>query len=199
VTLLLIFVLTLVLALPLGLLVALGRMSRHRFISEPVRFYQLVMRGTPLILQLMFVYFAPYYIFGFSYDRFTACIVGFVVNYAAYFAEIYRGGIGSIPKGQYEAGRVLGFSPAQTFFRIILPQVIKRILPPMGNEFMTLVKDTALASTIAIPEVFRVASSAASREFSTWPLVVAGVIYFILNYVVESFFHFAEKRLDYYQ
>jgi len=116
VTLLLIFVLTLVLALPLGLLVALGRMSRHRFISEPVRFYQLVMRGTPLILQLMFVYFAPYYIFGFSYDRFTACIVGFVVNYAAYFAEIYRGGIGSIPKGQYEAGRVLGFSPALDLF-----------------------------------------------------------------------------------
>ncbi|MDP4109865.1 MAG: amino acid ABC transporter permease [Bacillota bacterium] len=198
-TLCLIFFLTAVLSLPLGLLVAFGRMSRFKLLSEPVRFYQLVMRGTPLILQLMFVYFAPYYIFGFSFKRFTACIVGFTINYAAYFAEIYRGGIASIPKGQYEAGRVLGFSQRQTFLRIILPQVIKGILPPMGSEFMTLVKDTALASVIAVPEVFRVASSAASRSFSTWPLVYAGVIYFLLNYIVEFSFHFAEKKLDYYR
>lgn len=194
-----IFLLTLLFSLPLGLLISFGRMSKHKLVSEPIRLYQLVMRGTPLILQLMFVYFAPYYIFGFSFDRFTACIVGFVINYAAYFAEIYRGGISSIPKGQYEAGRVLGFSPVQTFFKIVLPQVIKRILPAMGNEFMTLVKDTALASVIAVPEVFRVATSASSRAFSTWPLVVAGVLYFLLNYIVEFFFHRAEKKLDYYQ
>lgn len=194
-----IFFLTLLFALPLGLVVAFGRMSKKKYISQPVRAYQLVMRGTPLILQLMFVFFAPYYIFGRTYDRFTAAIIAFVINYAAYFAEIFRAGIESIPQGQYEAAKVLGYSKAKTFVRIIIPQVVKRILPPMGNETMTLVKDTALAYTIGVAELFRAATNASSRAFSTVPLLVAGLIYFILNFVVEKLFIQAEKKLDYYK
>src|SRR5512145_1043947 len=135
-----IFALTLLLAVPLALLVALGRMSASRLVSIPIHVYILVMRGTPLILQIIFVYFAPYYLFEASYDRFTAVIVAFTLNYAAYFAEIYRGGIQSIPKGQYEAAQVLGFTRTATFFRIVLPQVVKRILPATANEVITLVK-----------------------------------------------------------
>ena len=155
-----VFVLTLLFSLPLALPLAFGRMSLNRFISGPVKLYLLVMRGTPLILQLIFVYFAPYYIFRASWDRYTAVIVAFSINYAAYFAEIYRGGIESIPKGQYEAAKVLGFTRRQTFFRIVLPQVVKRILPSTANEVITLVKDTALAQTIGVAELFRVAQNA---------------------------------------
>jgi len=196
---LLIFILTAIFALPLGLLISLMRMSKLKIISIPVRIYLLIVRGTPLLLQLLFIYFAPYYLLGLSYDRFIAAIIAFALNYAAYFAEIYRGGIESIPKGQYEAAAMLGFTKSQTFIRIILPQVIKRILPAMGNEFMTLVKDTALAQTIAVAELFRIASNSASRVFSTLPLVFAGIIYLILNCVVEWSFYYAEKRLDYYK
>ena len=194
-----IFVLTLLFALPLGLAVAFGRMSRNRWLSGAVNVYMLVMRGTPLILQLIFIYFAPYYLFGVSYDRFTAAVVAFVINYAAYFAEIYRGGIESIPAGQHEAGQVLGFTKPQVFFRIVLPQMVKRILPAMGNEVITLVKDTALAQTIGVAELFRVAQTASSRQFSTVPIFVAGVFYFAMNWAVAAAFARAEKKLDYYR
>ena len=194
-----IFALTLLFALPLGLAVAFGRMSRNRWLSGAVNIYMLVMRGTPLILQLIFIYFAPYYLFGLSYDRFTAAVAAFVINYAAYFAEIYRGGIESIPAGQHEAGQVLGFTKPQVFFRIVLPQMVKRILPAMGNEVITLVKDTALAQTIGVAELFRVAQTASSRQFSTVPIFVAGVFYFAMNWAVAAAFARAEKKLDYYR
>jgi polar amino acid transport system permease protein len=194
-----IFFLTLLFSLPLGLPLAAARMSKNLFLRVPAKFFLLIVRGTPLILQLIFVYFAPYYLFKVSYDRFTAVIVAMSVNYAAYFAEIYRGGIESIPKGQYEAGKVLGFTKAQTFFRIILPQVIKRILPATGNEVITLVKDTALAQTIGVSELFRVAQNSASRLFSTTPIFIAGVFYFIMNWIVSFVFARIEKKLDYYK
>jgi polar amino acid transport system permease protein len=194
-----VFFLTLLFSLPLGLVVAAGRMSKKRIISVPVKLLMLIIRGTPLILQLIFVYFAPYYLFRISWDRFTAAIVAFSINYAAYFAEIYRGGIESIPRGQYEAAKVLGFTRAQTFFRIILPQVIKRILPASGNEVITLVKDTALAQVIGVAELFRVAQNAASREFSTMPIFIAGLFYFVMNWAVSAVFVRLEKKLDYYQ
>lgn len=194
-----IFFLTLLFSLPLGLLVAMGRMTRFKLIQYPVRFFLLVARGTPLILQIMFVYFAPYYIVGFTLDRFWAVILAFTLNYAAYFAEIYRSGIESMSQGQYEAAGALGFTKSQTFFRIILPQVCKRIVPPMGNEFMTLVKDTALAQTVAVLELFSVAKSASSSFFSTVPLVVAGIFYLVMNAVVSKAFSMAEKHFDYYR
>ncbi len=194
-----VFVLTLLISIPLALPVAFGRMSRNPVLSGAVNLYLLVMRGTPLILQLIFVYFAPYYLFGLSGGRFTAVIVAFSINYAAYFAEIYRGGIESIPKGQYEAAKVLGFTKGQTFFRIVLPQVVKRILPAMGNEVITLVKDTALAQTIGVAELFRAAQNASARQFSTLPIFVAGVFYFVMNWVVSAAFARAEKRLAYYR
>ena len=194
-----VFFLTLLFALPLALPIALGRMSRNRLVSGTVNAYLLVMRGTPLILQLIFVYFAPYYLFGVSYDRFVAVIIAFVINYAAYFAEIYRGGIESIPQGQYEAAKVLGFTRTQTFSRIVIPQVVKRILPSTANEVITLVKDTALAQTIGVAELFRVAQNASARQFSTLPIFVAGIFYFVMNWVVSAAFARAEKRLSYYR
>lgn len=193
-----VFFLTLLFALPLALPVALGRMSGRWWVRVPVNLYILVMRGTPLILQLIFVYFAPYYLFDASYDRFTAVIVAFSINYAAYFAEIYRGGIQAIPKGQWEAARVLGFTRADTFFRIVLPQVVKRILPASANEVITLVKDTALAQTIGVAELFRVAQNASARQFSTAPIFVAGAFYFVMNWAVSELFLRLERRLEYY-
>lgn len=194
-----VFFLTLLFSLPLGFVVAKGRMSRNFLFRGIVNLYIQIMRGTPLILQLIFVYFAPYYVVGVSYDRFTAVIVAFVLNYSAYFAEIYRSGLQSIEKGQYEASKVLGFSKTHTFFYIVLPQVIKRILPSLGNEVVTLVKDTALAQTIGVSELFRVAQNAASRMFSTMPIFVAGVFYFVMNYIVSKLFDFFEKKLSYYR
>jgi polar amino acid transport system permease protein len=193
-----IFLLTLLFALPLALPVALGRMSASRWVRAPVHLYSLVMRGTPLILQIIFVYFAPYYLFDASYDRFTAVIVAFTVNYAAYFAEIYRGGMQSIPRGQYEAAKVLGFTRADTFFRIVLPQVVKRILPATANEVITLVKDTALAQTVGVAELFRVAQNASARQFSTTPIFVAGAFYFVMNWAVSEAFLAVERKLAYY-
>jgi polar amino acid transport system permease protein len=194
-----IFFLTLLFALPLALPVALGRMSPSPWVRGPIHVYILVMRGTPLLLQLIFVYFAPYYLFDASFDRFTAVIVAYAINYAAYFAEIYRGGILSIPKGQYEAAKVLGFTRADTFFRIVLPQVVKRILPASANETITLVKDTALAQTIGVAELFRVAQNASARQFSTMPIFVAGAFYFVMNWAVSELFLRAERKLDYYR
>jgi len=193
-----VFFLTLLFALPLALPIALGRMSPSRLVRGPIHLYILVMRGTPLILQLLFVYFAPYYLFEASWDRFTAVIVAFTINYAAYFAEIYRGGIQAIPRGQYEAAKVLGFTRAQTFLRIVLPQVVKRILPASANEVITLVKDTALAQTIGVAELFRVAQNASARQFSTMPIFLAGAFYFVMNWVVSELFLRLEKRLEYY-
>ena len=193
-----VFFLTLIFSLPLGFVVAKGRMSRNFLLRGIVNLYIQIIRGTPLILQLIFVYFAPYYVIGMSYDRFTAVIVAFVLNYSAYFAEIYRSGLQSIEKG-YEASKVLGFSKAHTFFYIVLPQVIKRILPSLGNEVVTLVKDTALAQTIGVSELFRVAQNAASRMFSTMPIFIAGVFYFVMNYIVSKLFDFFEKKLNYYR
>ena len=194
-----IFFLTLIFSLPLGFVVAKGRMSRNWLLRSIVNLYIQIMRGTPLILQLIFVYFAPFYVFGVSYDRFTAVIIAYVVNYSAYFAEIYRSGLQSIEKGQYEASRVLGFSRAHTFFFIVLPQVIKRILPSLANEVITLVKDTALAQTIGVAELFRVAQNASAREFSTVPIFVAGIFYFVMNFIVSKVFDLFEKKLSYYR
>jgi len=194
-----IFALTLLFSLPFGFIVAKGRMSKLTVVNKLVNLYIQIMRGTPLILQLIFVYFAPYYLFKVSYDRFTAVILAFVLNYSAYFAEIYRGGIQSIAQGQYEASKVLGFSKPYTFFHIILPQVIKQILPSLSNEVITLVKDTALAQTIGVGELFRVAQTTASRQFSTLPIFVAGIFYFVMNYIVSKAFDFGEKKLSYYK
>jgi len=151
------------------------------------------------MLQLIFVYFAPYHLFGLSYDRFVAAIVALSVNYACYFAEIYRGGIQSIPVGQYEASKVLGYSKSQTFFRIVLPQVVKRIIPPMGNEVITLVKDTALVSIIGVVELLRTAQTTSSRLFSTTPIFIAGIFYFVMNWVVTWIFIIIEKKMNYYK
>lgn len=195
-----IFFLTIILSIPLGFLVALGRRCRLRIVSFLVRIYQLIFRGTPLMLQLIFFMYGPYYIFGYTYQyRMTACILAFTINYAAYFGEIFRGGISSIPKGQYEAAKVLGYTKYQTFMRIVLPQVIKNVIPATGNELMTLVKDTSLAQVISVPELFRVATNAGSRYFSTIPIVVAAIFYLVMNTVVEIAFKYIEKKYDYYK
>ena len=194
-----IFFSTLVFALPLGLLVSLGRMSKIKIINWPVRLFILIMRGTPMMLQLLFVFYGLKPLFGIQLDRVIAAQVAFALNYAAYFAEIYRGGIESIPDGQYEAAKVLGFNKKQTFFRIILPQVVKRIIPPMGNEFITLVKDTSLAQVIAVVELLKVTNNWVSSAVSMVPFVIAAVFYLVMNGVVTRCFTIAEKRLSYYR
>jgi polar amino acid transport system permease protein len=197
------FFYTLIIALPLGLAVALGRRSKRQWVRGPIKLYILVMRGTPLLLQIIFVYFAPSFMlpegFRLNLDRFVAAVIAFSLNYAAYFAEIYRGGIESIPQGQYEAAAILGFTKAQTFMRIILPQVIKRILPPVSNEVITLVKDTALVQVLGISELFRVAKNESSRIFSTAPIFIAGLFYLALNWLVTKVFNLLEKKLSYYK
>lgn len=194
-----IFFVTIILAVPLGFLVALGRRSKYKIISIPVRIYQLIFRGTPLMLQLIFFMYGPYYLFHFSFGRYIACFLAFAINYAAYFGEIFRGGIASIPKGQYEAAKVLGYTKNQTFMKIILPQVIKQVIPATGNELMTLVKDTSLAQVISVVEIFRVASNACSHYFSTIPIIVAAIFYLIMNTAVEMAFKMIEKKFDYYR
>ncbi len=193
------FVLTLIFALPLGLIISFGRRSRNFLVNGLTGIYISIMRGTPLMLQLVAVYFGPYYIFGGTIDRFAAAVIAFSLNYAAYFAEIFRGGIESIAKGQYEAGEVLGFTRTQVFFKIILPQVIKRILPATSNEVITLVKDTALATAIGIAEMFRMANNEMSRTASIQPLIVAGVFYYVMNLIVAQVFRLAENKLNYYR
>lgn len=194
-----IFAATLVFSIPLGMVVALLRMSRHKVISAPVSLYILVMRGTPLMLQIFAIYFALPMLFGVNLDRLTATIVSFSLNYAAYFAEIFRGGIQSIPKGQYQASQVLGLTKVQTFFSIILPQVCKRVLLPVSNEVITLVKDTSLANVIAVSELFREAKNVASRVASVEPLFVAGLFYLLMNGVVTLVFNYLTKKMDYYR
>lgn len=197
-----IFALTLLFSLPLGMLVAFGRMSRCKIVKLIAKLYISVMRGTPLMLQIIVVYFGPYYMFrlkmGTGY-RFPVVIIAFVINYAAYFAEIYRSGIESMPKGQYEAAEVLGYSKAQTFVRIILPQVIKRVLPSITNETITLVKDTSLAFTISIAEMFTVAKQIGAAQTSVMPLLAAGIFYYVFNLIVATVMEYIEKRLSYYR
>lgn len=196
-----IFFLTLVGSLPLGVVVALARMSRLKPIAWIMKFYISVMRGTPLMLQMFFIYFAPYYIFGIPLSmesKFSATIVAFIINYAAYFAEIYRSGIQSIPRGQYEAAEVLGYSRLQTFMKIVLPQVIKRILPAMGNEIITLVKDTSLAFAIGVAEMFSTAKALVASQVSMLPFVFAAVFYWVFNFVVEVVLGRVEKKMGYY-
>lgn len=196
-----IFLWTLVLSLPLGLIVSFGRMSKNRILRGIVTFYISIMRGTPLMLQLLVVYFGPYYLFNANIGayRYTAIIFGFVVNYAAYFAEIFRSGIQSMPKGQYEAADVLGYSKQQSFMKIILPQVMKRILPPVTNETITLVKDTSLAYALAYSEMFSIAKQIAAAQTTFTPLIVAAIFYYIFNYVVAGIMSFIEKKLNYYR
>ncbi len=197
-----IFFLTLLFSLPLGLVLSFGRMSRRKPVQGLSKFYISVMRGTPLMLQLIVVYFAPFYVFGMRISagyRFTAVILAFALNYAAYFAEIYRAGIESMPVGQYEAAKVLGYGRAQAFCKIILPQVIKRILPPVTNETITLVKDTSLAFVLAEAEMFTIAKQIAAKETSVMPLMAAGLFYYIFNLAVAGFMEYLEKRLDYYR
>ena len=196
-----IFVVTLVFSLPLGLLISFGRMSKNPVIRNVTKGYISIMRGTPLMLQLMVVYFGPFYLFGIrignSY-RLWAVFIGFVINYAAYFAEIYRSGIQSMPAGQYEAARILGYSRAQTFFKIILPQVMKRILPAVTNEIITLVKDTSLAFTLSVMEMFTVAKALAAKG-TMIPFVAAGIFYYVFNLIVALAMGVLEKKMDYYR
>ena len=197
-----IFVLTLLFSMPLGLGLCNVRMSRHWFFSWPARLYISVMRGTPLMLQILMIFFGPYYLFKMSLSdayRFPAVIIAFSLNYAAYFAEIYRAGIESIPIGQYEAANVLGYSKLQTFFKIILPQVVKRTLPPVTNEIITLTKDTSLAFAIACTEMFTTAKQLASAQRSMVPYIAAAVFYYIFNFVVAFVMERCEKKLSYYR
>ena len=196
-----IFFLTLVGSLPLGVVVALARMSRVKPIAWIMKFYISVMRGTPLMLQMFAIYFMPYYVFGISLttdSKWYATIVAFIINYAAYFAEIYRSGIQSIPRGQYEAAEILGYSPSQTFVRIVVPQVVKRILPAVTNEVITLVKDTSLAFSIGVIEMFTVAKQLVAAQVSMAPFVIAAAFYWVANFVIDLVAGRIERRLDYY-
>ena len=210
-----IFILTLLFSLPLGLVVAFGRMSKIAPVRWISKLYISIMRGTPLMLQLMVVYFGPYYLFGMRIStgyRMTAVLIGFAINYAAYFAEIYRGGIEAIPVGQYEAAKVLGYSKGQTeaglvlgmtksqiFFKITLMQMIKRIVPPMSNEIITLVKDTSLAFVLAVTEMFTMAKQIAAAQTSMVPYIAAGIFYYVFNLIVAVVMEWIEKKLDYYR
>ena len=199
---LLIFVLTLVFSLPLGLVVYFGRVSRFAPLRWLVNIYISIMRGTPLMLQLMVVFYGPNLLFGIMVPgdwRFAATILAFSINYAAYFSEIYRGGIESIPRGQYEACQVLGMTRSQTFFRVILMQVVKRIVPPMGNEIITLVKDTSLARVIAVYEIIWSAQAYIKMSGLIWPLFYTGAFYLVFSGVLTLLFRRIEKRLDYYK
>ena len=197
-----IFAITLLFSLPFGLLVAFGRMHKNPLISGIIKIYISFMRGTPLMLQLFMVYYGPYYIFKVSLHpgyRMTAVYIGFILNYAAYFAEIYRSGIQSMDRGQYEAAEILGYSKMQCFFRIILPQVWKKILPSITNEVISLVKDTSLAFSISVMEMFTQAKALSSSQSSMFPLIMAGVFYYIFNFVVAFIMEQMEKKMAYYQ
>ena len=196
-----IFFLTLLFSLPLGILVALLRMSKNKIVSNVTRFIISVLRGTPLMLQLIAVTYGPYYLFGatVSRNKLIPVVIAFSINYAAYFAEIYRGGIESISVGQYEAAEVLGYSKAKTFFRIIMPQVVKRIMPSVTNEVVTLVKDTSMAFTVSYQEMFTIGKQIANSQTSFMPFIVAGVFYYVFNAVVDYAMGKVEKKLDYYQ
>lgn len=202
---LLIFCVTLLFSLPLGMLVCFGRRAKNPVVRWIFRVYISIMRGTPLMLQLVVVYFAPYYLFGVSLGnlfggnyRLIAVLIGFVINYAAYFAEIYRAGLESVPAGQYEAAKVLGYSRSQTFFHIILPQLTRRVLPTVTNEVITLIKDTSLAYTVSVVEMFTVAKQISAAETDMTALFVAGLIYYVFNFAVAFGMERLEKRLNTY-
>ena len=197
-----IFCWTLLLSMPLGMLVSFGRMSKNPILRWIMKIYISIMRGTPLMLQLLAVYFGPFYLFGMTLPdgyRYKAIIIGFVLNYAAYFAEIFRSGIEAVPRGQYEAAQVLGYNKKQTFMKLILPQVMKQVLPPVTNETITLVKDTSLAYALAYAEMFSIAKQIAAGQTSFLPLVVAGIFYFIFNFVVAEIMSSFERKLSYYR
>ena len=197
----LIFVLTLLFSLPLGMVVYFGRVSRIKPVSWLVKIYISIMRGTPLMLQLLIWYFGPFYLWGMNIGgyKFTAIILGCSLNYAAYFAEIYRSGIESIPVGQYEAARILGYSKSQTFFKIVLPQVVKIVLPSVTNEVITLVKDTSLVYSVSYIEMFAVAKQIAAAQTTVLPFFIAGAFYYIFNFIVAWMMERFEKKLDYYR
>lgn len=195
-----IFFLTILFSLPLGMLITLLRMSKNKVVSSVTRFVIAVLRGTPLMLQLLAVTYGPYYLFGTAVakNKLIPVVIAFAINYAAYFAEIYRGGIESIPVGQYEAAEVLGYTRGQTFGRIILPQMVKRVLPPVTNEVITLVKDTSLAFVLSYAEMFTIAKRVANSISSVMPLFVAGLFYFVFNAIVAWAMEKIEKRMSYY-
>ena len=196
----LIFALTLIFSLPLGMIVYFGRVSRIKPVSWIVKIYISIMRGTPLMLQLLVVFFGPYYVFGVAIPdsyRFPAVIIGFSLNYAAYFAEIFRAGIEGIPKGQSEAASILGYGKAQQFWRIIFPQMVKRTLPPVTNEVITLVKDTSLAIAISYTEMFLIARQTAAEQTSVFPIFVAGLFYYVFNFLVAFLMEGIEKSMKF--
>lgn len=193
-----IFIVTLCLSIPLGLLAALGRLSTIKIVSKVIRLYILIMRGTPLLLQLVFVFFGLPYV-GITLDRKTAALIALTLNYAAYFAEIFRGGIDSINQGQYEAATVLGFSKYRTIRRIILPQVFKVVLPSIGNEVLTLVKDTSLVYVVGMGELLRAGKIASNRDASLLPLMVVGMVYLILISILTEVFKGLERKYSYYR
>ena len=212
-----IFMMTLVLALPLGLIISFGSMSKFKPLKILVKIFVWIIRGTPLMLQLVAIYFVPGMIGrwaqNYEYtnvliewlsqwtvpERFNAVIIAFVINYACYFSEIYRGGIESMPRGQYEAGAVLGMTKTQIFFKITLMQVIKKIVPPMGNEIITLVKDTSLARTIAVYEIIWSAQKFAKSDGIVWPIFYTAVFYLLFCGILTLLFGYIEKKLDYYK
>jgi polar amino acid transport system permease protein len=192
-----VFALTLVLSIPLGIVVSLGRLSKNKILSSVTGFYVLIMRGTPLLLQIVFIFFGlP--VVGITFDRFPAAILAFTLNYAAYFAEIFRAGIASIDEGQYEGAKVLGFSQRYVFFKIVLPQAVKRILPAVANEVITLVKDTALVYVVGLDELLKIGKIASNREASLVPLIIIGVIYLLLIGIFTELFKKIEKKYSYY-
>lgn len=192
------FCLTLVFALPLGLIISFGSMSRFTPLRALVKTVVWAVRGTPLMLQIIVIFYGPALLWGMQAPRFGAALLSFVINYACYFSEIFRGGIQGVPKGQQEAGQVLGMTNRQIFFKITLLQMVKRIVPPMSNEIITLVKDTSLAFAIGVGEMFSTAKALVASQVSMVPFAIAALIYWIFNFVVEMLLGAAEKKLDYY-
>lgn len=193
-----VFIITLILSIPLGILTAVGRKSKNKIISKITGLYILVMRGTPLLLQIVFIFFGLPMI-GVTFDRFAAAVIAFTLNYGAYFGEIFRAGIASIEEGQYEAASVLGLSKRDTFFRIILPQAFKRVLPPIANEVVTLVKDTALVYVIGLDDLLKVGKIACNRDSSLVPLVIIGLVYLIIIGVLSKGMANLERKYEYYK
>ena len=194
------FALTLLISLPLGLVISFGSMSRSKILRYPVKTLVWVVRGSPLMIQLLIVFYGPGLLFGWeTLPRFTAALVAFALNYACYFSEIYRGGIEAIPKGQYEAGQVLGMTKSQIFFRVVLLQVIKRIVPPMSNEIITLVKDTSLARIIAVDELIWNGQTFIKSAGIIWPLFYTTAFYLIFNGALTLLFGYIEKKLDFFK
>lgn len=193
-----VFLLTLALSIPLGILVAVCRLSKIKVLSKITECYTLIMRGTPLLLQIVFIFFG-FPIIGIKIPRMPSVILAFTLNYGAYFAEIFRAGINSIDDGQYEGAEVLGLSKMDTFFRIILPQALKRVLPPVGNEIINLVKDTALVYAVGFDDLLKIGKTATNRDATLLPLVIVALVYLILIFIITKIMAFIEKKYDYYR